>query len=52
MDALFTIEKYKVAYQFFKNQIYEFENFVKTLVEDDTFSRYIENGIVHIDNFK
>lgn len=50
MDALFTIEKYKVAYQFFKeNQIYEFENFVKTLVEDDTFSRYIENGIVHID---
>ena len=50
IDTLFTIEKYKFAYQLFKShQFTEFENFVKNLFVDETFSRYIDNEIVHID---
>lgn len=48
MDALFTIEKYRVAYALFKKGDREaLEQFVKSVFEDAQFSRFIENNIVY-----
>ncbi len=48
MDALFTIEKYRVAYALFKKGDREaLEQFVKSIFEDAQFPRFIENNIVY-----
>lgn len=51
IEPLFTIEQYKVTYTLFKNKAFEqLEAFVKTLMSDEQFSRYIDNGVVYLES--
>ena len=48
MSALFTIEKYRVTYDLFKNQaMTALEQFVKSVFVDEQFSRFIDKNVVY-----